>query len=213
MDEGLGAHWTKLAVMKIFNQGNGAEDIIGRSNPGKGIIGTVADIPLMISSEFLTRRNYRYAAYGKPGYIFAMIHHYMGEELFSECCRAYVRRWAGKSPTPYDLFYTFEHVSGQDLSWIWKPWFFEFGYPDVRIESLNMNNLTIEMAGNQPVPLVIEVMYDDGSSRTIKENVGIWSTGIKKYTVSIPGHSKVTDIMVNRNVPDVDLSDNVYRSQ
>jgi aminopeptidase N len=140
-----------------------------------------------------------------------MIWHYMGDELFLKCSREFIARWAGKLPTPYDLFYTFENISGQDLGWIWKPWFFEFGFADVMIESFSNNTLILSMAGNLPLPLVIEVNYQDGTSNTLYESIGVWSDGKKTYSVSIPEHTKVSKIIVNRNLPDADRRNNVYQ--
>jgi hypothetical protein len=210
MDEGWISLWTQLAVMKLFE---GEQDIAHAiEKMGKGFqSGILSDLPLMVSSEFLNESNYGQASYSKPAFIFAMIWHYMGDELFLECSREFISRWAGKLPTPYDLFYTFENVSGQDLEWIWRPWFFEFGFADVKIESFSNNTLILNMAGNQPVALVIEVNYQDGTSRTLYETLGIWSEGKKIYSLSIPDHKKVSKIIVNRNLPDTDRTNNVYQ--
>src|SRR5665647_3223370 len=35
-----------------------------------------------------------------------------------------VDRWAFKHPTPWDFFRTMENVSGEDLSYFWRGWFF-----------------------------------------------------------------------------------------
>ena len=40
--------------------------------------------------------------------------------------------------------YTFEQVSGQDLSWFWNPWFFNFGTVDLRINSVKDGKLVVE---------------------------------------------------------------------
>ena len=42
-------------------------------------------------------------------------------------------RWAGKHPTPYDFFFTFNDISGENLDWFWQPWFFGFQYLDLAI--------------------------------------------------------------------------------
>jgi len=209
MDEGLVSLWTQLVLMKIPGEGKGVDDVIGKSKSQENITGTVSDLPLFLPSEFLKDRNIGYAAYGKPTFLFASLQQYLGDELFIECCREYIKRWALKSPTPYDFFYTFENITDQDLSWIWKPWFFEFGYPDVKIESFKNGELTVALAGNQPVPLVIELMYNDGTSKTLKENIGIWRKGKKIFKVNISDFSKVKEVAVNKNLLDADYTNNV----
>ena len=178
---------------------------------GQGIrSGHIYDLPLMVSSEYLNDFNYGQASYSKPAFIFAMIWQYMGDELFLKCSREFIARWAGKSPTPYDLFYTFENISGQDLNWIWKPWFFDFGSADVKTESFNKEELTVSMPGNQPIALVIDLDYQDGTHLTLYETMGIWSKGEKEQTIRIPNHSEVKEIIVNRDLPDADRSNNQF---
>ncbi len=209
MDEGSVSFLQQFAIMKLFP---GEQDIDHLFNKmGRGIqTGFLSDLPLMVPSVYLNDNNYGQASYSKPAFIFALIMEYLGDELFLNCYREFIARWAGKSPTPYDLFYTFEDISGQDLHWIWKPWFFDFGYADVKIESFSEGMLTVSMVGNQPMPLVIDVENHDGTSRTLYESVGIWSDGRREYLVSIPEHAEVKRMVVNRDIPDADRSNNTY---
>jgi hypothetical protein len=209
MDEGWVSLWTQLAVMKLIEGEQNIDHVVGKI--GRGIrSGFLSDLPLMVSSEYLNDFNYGQASYSKPAFIFAMIWQYMGDELFLNCSQAFISRWAGKSPTPYDLFYTFENISGQDLNWIWKPWFFDFGSADVKIDSFSKELLTVSMVGNQPMALVIDLAYLDGTNLTLYENMGIWSDSKKAHAVKIPNHSEVTGIIVNRDLPDADRSNNRY---
>ena len=45
---------------------------------------------------------------------------------------------------PYDFFNTLNDVSGQNLNWLIKPWFFEFGYVDLSIKEVPENSCIIE---------------------------------------------------------------------
>jgi hypothetical protein len=209
MDEGSVSFLQQFAIMKLFQ---GEQDIDHLFNKmGQGIqTGFLSDLPLMVPSVYLNDFNYGQASYSKPAFIFAIIMDYLGEELFLNCYQEFIARWADKSPTPYDLFYTFENVSGQDLHWIWKPWFFEFGYADVKIESFSEGMLSVSMVGNQPMPLVIDLESHDGTFRTLYESVGIWRDGKRVYTVSIPEHAEVKGVVLNRDIPDADRSNNTY---
>jgi hypothetical protein len=120
----------------------------------QGTLGTISDLPLITSTQFMDNTNYGYASYPLPAFLYAVLYDHLGEELFLDCWREYIRRWAKKSPTPYDFFYTFEDVSGQDLSWFWKPWFFNFGSVDVDIVSFENGQLVLENKGNRPVPIL-----------------------------------------------------------
>jgi aminopeptidase N len=174
-------------------------------------MGSVADLPLIISSQFMDDYNYGYASYRLPANVYGTIHQYLGEEVFMKCYREYIRRWAKKSPSPYDFFYTFEDVSGQDLSWIWKPWFFEFGYPDIEVVGLKKSKLQITNLGNKPVPLFIEIMYKDSSVQKIEKNAGIWKAGKNgMVNITIPDYKNIDKIFVNKSVSDLNALNNIY---
>jgi hypothetical protein len=57
---------------------------------------------------------------------------------------------------------------------------------------------------------VIDVENHDGTSRILYESVGIWSDGRRVYTVSIPEHAEVKGMVLNRDIPDADRSNNIY---
>ena len=48
-------------------------------------------------------------------------------------CTAYMDRWHGKHPIPWDFFNTFNDVSGQDLNWFWRNWYFSTSYIDLAV--------------------------------------------------------------------------------
>ncbi len=48
----------------------------------------------------------------------------VGKEEFDKAFKEYATRWAFKHPKPADLFRTIEDVSGVDLDWYWRGWFY-----------------------------------------------------------------------------------------
>ncbi|MCF6241406.1 MAG: M1 family metallopeptidase [Bacteroidales bacterium] len=212
MDEGWAEYGTTIVNNRYFKNKNDFEDVFSEENVSDyGLLGTVEDLPLIVSSQFMDESNYGYASYPLPANVYGILHQYLGEELFMKCYREYIRRWAKKSPSPYDFFYTFENVSGQDLSWIWKPWFFEFGYPDVDVQGLKKNKLQITNLGNKPVPLFIEVLYNDSSVQKIEKDASIWKSAKKSIVnIDIPNYKNIDKIFVNKNISDLNSLNNFY---
>ncbi len=60
----------------------------------------------------------------------------LGRERFDSAFQAYARRWAFKRPEPADFFRTMEDVSGQDLDWFWRAWFFSTDHVDIALTSV-----------------------------------------------------------------------------
>ncbi len=175
----------------------------------EGTIGSISDLPLITSTQFMDNTNYGYASYPLPAFIYNMLHHHLGEEMFRKCYKTYIERWAEKSPTPYDFFYSFEDVSGEDLSWLWKPWFFSYGYVDVSISSFENGTLNLTNKGNRPVPVVIEGKYEDGNSFFLDYSAGKWEDS-NTFTVDLPNASSIVEFSVNQSIPDAGIMDNFY---
>lgn len=208
MDEGWADFNTAVVTNRYFQNDNSLlfDDVSGGVN---GTLGTYSDLPLIASTQFTDGSNYGYSAYPLPAFLYATLHHHLGEELFLRCYREYIQRWAKKSPTPYDFFYTFENVSGQDLSWFWKPWFFEFGTVDVQLKSFKNGKLTVENKGTRPVPIVVQVNYEDGSSEMLSAGAGKWKAD-RTYQMKVPKHKEVKGLVISSGVPDAKPLDNLF---
>ncbi|WP_425392219.1 M1 family metallopeptidase [Ekhidna sp.] len=210
MDEGWASYITSLVTNRFFQ--NDSSDLFTtfKGSVG-GMQGQYEDLPLFASSQFMDGTNYGYSAYPLPAFIYSMLHFHLGDEVFFKAYKEYINRWAKKSPIPYDFFFTMEDVSGEDLSWLWKPWFFEFGAPDVKIGEIKKDKLTIVNAGSRPVPVRVEVKYKDGTDYEISKSAKEIS-GKNEIQVTIPDYKNIETISVNASVPDLDDTDNFYPS-
>lgn len=178
--------------------------------------GTLFDVPMMVQSYQLKSPSYRIAAYAKSACAYDILNDILGTELFKECLHEYVNRWNGKHPTPYDFFNTFKDVSGQNLDWFFKPWFFEFGYPDLAIKDVKSENgkweILIEKKGNYPIPISITIKTENNKDIEIYESAKIWSTRVNKVTIEKKIGEKIKTIELgNKYIPDADYKNNIYK--
>lgn len=208
MDEGWAAYVDNLVEKRFFEEEPGY--IFDMYKGGvQGVIGSYSDLPLITSTQFMDDSNYGYASYPLPAFFYSILHHYLGDERFLQAYRTYIRRWAKKAPTPYDFIYTFEDVTNEDLSWLFKPWFFEFGYPDVAIASYKKGKLEVENTGTRPMPLQIEVTYQDGSTDVITETAGVWKEK-SAYKTKIKDYKNMASFTVNKSLADLTTLNNFY---
>lgn len=175
--------------------------------------GTLANVPLMTSSAYLEGNNYGISTYRYSEYTFRLLHNILGEETFNRCLAEFIRRWAYKAPTPYDFFFTFEDVSGQDLAWFWNPWYFEFGYPDLEIAEVRKNRVTIRNSGHRPTVANLEVIYENGTSEKLERGAAVWKEGEQQLRVKIPDLGPVWAILLNKQSPDAYPQNNAYLSE
>lgn len=173
------------------------------------------EVPLMILTSNLKSKPYRLHAYIRSAAAYAMLKDLLGDEKFSLALKEYMNRWHGKHPIPYDFFFTFENVLKEDLYWFFKPWFFEQGYPDLAIKSVEYKNgeLTadIEKIGNLPVPIYLQIYLNNGSKIDVYHSALVWKDGKNLFTVKIKAESDFSSIKLGtKYVPDVDLGNNEF---
>ncbi len=178
--------------------------------------GNEFDLPLMIPSPTISYRSYRTSAYNKPANAYEILRTMLGDELFLKALHTYIERWHGKHPIPTDFFFTFNEVTGKDLSWFWKPWFYNFSYPDLAISKIKSkkNNLIVEIKniGNLPLPIKLQVMYSKGEIiKEVKETAEVWKKGKERVEIKIKGVSDFEAVILGSElIPDVNSIDNVF---
>ncbi len=179
------------------------------------IAGTETDVPLMIPSYQLRGKTYYSIVYSKAPVALAMLRDDMGAEVFQEALQEFIRRWNGKHPNPFDLFFTFDDVANENYDWFWKPWFFESGYPDLGIASLDVKDksgkIVIEKIGTIPIPIHLIVSLGNGSNKTLHLPVSVWRDGNSTYEMKLKfeesietvrlGHPEIPDVNPKNNVP------------
>ncbi len=212
VDEGLITFFPKKIVGKYTNDKNYKlfADLVSKYN---STAGTANEIPLMVSSTN-TGQAYRYHAYIRSSTAFYTLHELIGAEKFNKGLQEYTKRWNGKHPTPYDLFFTFNEIAGEDLAWFWKPWFFDLGYADLAIKKVNIKKKTseiiIEKKGHFPVQINLKVIFKDGSTKKFSKPASIWKDGKKTFRFEIKKPDIKEVLLNNLLAPDAYGEDNVW---
>ena len=178
--------------------------------------GEFLDTPIFTNSEFLKRPTYSYNSYPKPASFFLILQDLFGEEKFKQIIHEFMNRWKGKHPMPYDLFFTIYDVSGENLDWLIKPWFYEFGYVDLAIkdviETENEYEIQIQKKGRIHAPFQVKIIFEDDSEKIIKENVAVWKNGNTSYTINEPITQSLKSVeLIDGSLLDADVSNNVIK--
>jgi hypothetical protein len=214
MDEGWASFFDyNLAdSMSLGKEGN----VRGYAN----VAGTEMDAPPMVKSSNLRGRTYGIAAYQRPQAAYITMLDMLGYKTFHDCMVGYMDRWSGKHPMPYDFFNSWNDLSGQDLNWFWEPWFFEFGYPDVAVKSVESNDiggqnvdvLIVEKAGALPIAVHVDIVYTDGTKQTVHQPANVWKAGNSELRVFGTPNKKFASITLsnNREVPDAVKTNNTW---
>jgi hypothetical protein len=160
------------------------------------------------------------ASYSKPSTVHAALQGLLGEEAFLPAYREYIRRWAYRHPTPWDFFHTIEDVTGRDLEWFWRAWYYETwtldqAVTDVRHEGGGAGDVTdivIRDLGLVPMPARVQVTRENGEVLDLEVSVDTWLAGETEAVLTVPDGSPVVRVEIDPEAlfPDVDRDNNVW---
>ncbi|HUK61787.1 MAG TPA: M1 family metallopeptidase, partial [Dongiaceae bacterium] len=176
------------------------------------VVANGTQTPLMTPADRVPPGAYGAMAYDKPAVVLlALRDHVVGRATFDEALREYARRWAFKHPTPGDFFRTVENVSGRDLAWFWRAFYYSNDVLDIGVDTARTVatrdglRAIVSLTMHTPVPFPVEMRLKlaDGTVTDVSLPVEIWSTGTH-YDASIAVTSPVTGVRLwpDPTVPD-----------
>jgi hypothetical protein len=176
--------------------------------------GSGADIPIVIPTTHQTGLSNFLNSYAKPGMGYYYVRDLLGEELFTKALHQYIAQWNGKHPTPNDFFYSMNAGAGRNLNWFWKAWFFDDGVPDLAVTSVTVAKevkVVVTRKGSKPVPVDLNVVYDDNSQENIHRTIAVWEKGARELTLTFTPKRAVKEVRLGSlYTPDSDPRNNVY---
>ncbi len=133
--------------------------------------GYAADQPVMTYPDRLRPQALGWLAYRKPAKgLLLLRNEVVGPERFDAAFREYIRRWAYKHPQPADFFRTIENVTGEDLDWFWRGWFYTTDRFDQALVALTVDGddavATVENRLGLVLPTTVTFTFADGSTET-----------------------------------------------
>jgi aminopeptidase N len=171
-----------------------------------------SQVPLMTPSDRVPAAAYGAVAYDKPAVVMlALRDHVVGRATFDEALREYARRWAYKHPSPADFFRTVENVSGHDLGWFWRAFYYSTDVLDIGVDTAvtittrdGMRAMIVLTKHTSiPFPVEMRLKFADGSMLDVDLPVEIWAGG-DRYTASLAVNSPVVGVRLwpDPTVPD-----------
>ncbi|CAN5821128.1 M1 family metallopeptidase [soil metagenome] len=214
MDEGKATFNENMARMDFFPGRNHHLDDMATYSQ---VAGTDQEGEMMRRSAYhYDAGAYVVASYMKPATVLGALRGVLGEDVFMQAYREYAQRWRYRHPYPWDMWNTFEDVSGRDLEWFWRSWYYETWTLDHAIASVTQTGgtTTIFVAdlGRVPMPVHLTITYPDGRTERHDVPVDHWLAGNTDATVTVTGADIVrVEIDAARQFPDVNRQNNVWR--
>jgi hypothetical protein len=173
-----------------------------------------SDQPIMTYSDHVRDRALGFLAYLKPATGLMLLRDYViGPERFDAAFKAFFDRWAYKHPQPADFFRTIEDVTGEDLDWFWRSWFYETDDVDHAVANVapgDTTEVTVEQKGELMLPVTVGLTYEDGTSKQRRIPTEAFFTK-DTHTITVPG-ADVKEVQVDPKqiLPDVKRGNNSW---
>ena len=114
------------------------------------------------------------------------------------------------------MFNTFSSVSGRDLDWFWRAWYYETWWLDqavVRVSETGEGiRIVIADLGLAPMPIHLVITRANGDVVRRDVPVASWLAGATQVSVMLPAGSPVVRVEIDPDYafPDVDRDNNVW---
>jgi Peptidase family M1 domain len=148
------------------------------------------DLPIITPADALSPGAYGDNAYGKASLGYLALKDMLGDAAFRTGLHAFMDRWHGKHPIPWDFFNTFNDVLGRNLNWFWNAWYFSNGYIDPALRTVSKSGdgytAVVDNIGGMPVPFDLQLAFGDGTSQTVHETSAVWAPNLRAAAVAIP---------------------------
>ncbi|HVB31188.1 MAG TPA: M1 family metallopeptidase [Gemmatimonadaceae bacterium] len=176
------------------------------------------DLPIITPSDALTGGAYGINAYGKPALGYLAMKDLLGDALFAKSLHAYMERWHGKHPSPWDFFYTFDNVSGRNLDWFWSNWFMSNYYIDLAVRGVakhgNDYTVAVENIGGMDAPFNLIVHFADGSVVNLHQTPAVWEKNQKQAEVAFRSNQTVKSVDIDGGIwVDANPANNVWTAK
>jgi len=176
------------------------------------------DIPIVTPGDALTGAGFGNNEYGKASIGYLAMKDLLGDDLFKKCLHAYMDRWHGKHPSPWDFFFTFNDVSGKNLNWFWNSWYFSPHYIDLAISNVKKSgtgyDVTINNIGGMTAPFDLVITYEDGTTNRLHQTPAVWQTNQQRATIAVSSKKKIKSLTIEGGIwMDADTSNNTWASK
>ena len=169
MDEGFTSFAQNITFNNEFNEIYNLNSInpLERSyNRYYSFIKTGLEEPLSTHSDhFSTNQAYGVGSYTKGAIFLMQLGYIIGEDKLFKGLRRYYNEWKFKHPDEYDFLRIMEKEGGVELDWYIDYWIKTTHQIDYSLElnekDKNKISVSINRIGKMPMPIEIEVLYED----------------------------------------------------
>lgn len=178
MDEGFTNYAGNEAFTRVTSSNPDRNPHLGSFDSYYDIVESGIEEPLTTHADhFNTNRAYGTASYAKGELFLVQLKYIVGPEAFDKGMKQYFKEWSYKHPKPSDFIRVMERQSGMVLDWYLQYWIgttktIDYGVFEVKGDKKE-TIITLERVGAMPMPVVVEITFEDGETKEIYIPLGL----------------------------------------
>ena len=224
MDEGFTTYISNKAENEILKE-NKDNPHAGSYSGYRTIVDNGYEESLSTHADrYHTNWAYGTASYSKGNIFLSQLEYVIGKENVENGLKKYFTDFSFKHPTPNDIKRSMEKVSEIDLGWYLNEWTQTLHTIDYGVKSVNGKTITLERIGKMPMPMDVEVVYQDGTIESfniplemMRGNKPTTSTVLKDWGWAYPTYSfdvskEVKSIVIDKSglMADINSENNTF---
>ena len=224
MDEGFTTYISNKAENEILKE-NKDNPHAGSYSGYRTIVDNGYEESLSTHADrYHTNWAYGTASYSKGNIFLSQLEYVIGKENVENGLKKYFTDFSFKHPTPNDIKRSMEKVSEIDLGWYLNEWTQTLHTIDYGVKSVNGKTITLERIGKMPMPMDVEVVYQDGTKESfniplemMRGNKPTTSTVLKDWGWAYPTYSfdvskEVKSIVIDKSglMADINSENNTF---
>ena len=224
MDEGFTTYISNKAENEILKE-NKDNPHAGSYSGYRTIVDNGYEESLSTHADrYHTNWAYGTASYSKGNIFLSQLEYVIGKENVENGLKKYFTDFSFKHPTPNDIKRSMEKVSEIDLGWYLNEWTQTLHTIDYGVKSVNGKTITLERIGKMPMPMDVEVVYQDGTKESfniplemMRGNKPTISTVLEDWGWAYPTYSfqvskEVKSIVIDKSglMADINSENNTF---
>ena len=175
MDEGFTSFAQNITQYELFNDIYNLDSVnplLGSYERYFKFLEEEIEEPLTTHSDhFSTNRSYGVGSYTKGAIFLSQLGYIIGEENLFKGLRRYYNEWKFRHPDKNDFIRIIEKESSLELDWYLDYWIGTIHKVDYSLKLINSSRdiitLEIKKLEKMPMPIELEVLYNDNSRKTM----------------------------------------------
>lgn len=175
------------------------------------------DLPIITPHDALFAQSAVFGLnqYGKAALGYLALKDLMGDAPFRTALHAFMARWNGKRPLPWDMFNSFNDAGVGNYNWFFRNWFFSYNYIDLALDGVrsegDVRTAAVRNPGGMAIPFDLVLTFADGTSERVHRTPAAWQADGRRTEIRVASGKALRSVSLDTGIfMDSNPADNAW---